>query len=169
MKKFNLLFAISIFILIFAASCGVYSFTGASIPPNAKTIDIAYFPNYAALVQASLSQKLTEKLKDKFANQTSLNLVNRNGDLHLEGAIIDYQTAPNAILANETAATNRLTITIKVKFVNNIEPKQNFETTFSRYADYASNKNLTTVEGTLIDEIVEMLVDDIFNKSVVNW
>lgn len=151
------------------SSCGVYSFTGASIPPEAKTISITNFPNKAQLVQPSLSQAFTEKLKDRFASQTNLNLIPRNGDLHIEGEIVGYSTEPVAITGAQTAALIRLKITVNVRFVNKYSPKDNYETTFSRYEDYPSSQNLSAVEDGLIALISEALVEDIFNKSVVNW
>lgn len=150
-------------------SCGVYSFTGASIPPQAKTISILNFPNKAELVQPSLSQVLTEKMRDRFTSQTSLNLVPRNGDLHLEGEIVGYSTEPVAIVAGQTAGFIRLKINVNVRFVNKYDSKSNFESSFSRYKDYSSTQDLRQVEDGLIDEISDELVDDIFNKSVVNW
>lgn len=151
------------------SGCRVYSFTGASIPPEAKSISIAAFPNKADLVQPALSQTFVEKLKDKFTSQTSLNLVPRNGDLHLEGEIAGYSTEPVAITGEQTAALIRLKITVNVRFVNKYSPKDNFESTFTRYEDYQSNLDLNTVEEGLITLISEALVEDIFNKSVVNW
>lgn len=151
------------------SGCGVYSFTGASIPPEAKTISIANFPNKAELVQPSLSQAFTEKLKDRFASQTSLNLIPRNGDLHIEGEIVGYSTEPVAITGAQTAALIRLKITVNVRFVNKYSPKDNYESVFSRYEDYPSSQNLSSVEDGLIVLISEALVEDIFNKSVVNW
>lgn len=154
---------------LFISGCGVYSFTGASIPVEAKTISIAAFPNKADLVQPALSQTFLEKLKDKFTSQTSLNLIPRNGDLHLEGEITGYSTEPVAITGEQTAALIRLKITVNVRFVNKYSPKDNFESTFTRYEDYQSNLDLNTVEEGLITLISEALVEDIFNKSVVNW
>lgn len=154
---------------LFFSGCGVYSFTGASIPVEAKSISIAAFPNKADLVQPALSQTFVEKLKDKFTSQTSLNLVPRNGDLHLEGEITGYSTEPVAITGEQTAALIRLKITVNVRFVNKYSPKDNFESAFTRYEDYQSNLDLNTVEEGLITLISEALVEDIFNKSVVNW
>ncbi|MGE4287480.1 MAG: LPS assembly lipoprotein LptE [Salinivirgaceae bacterium] len=157
--------------LILNTACSIkYSFTGASIPPGTETVSIAEFPNMAALVNPMLSNVLTEALKDKFMTQTSLQLVQQNGHLQFEGTIVDYNTKPMAIQAGtDQAAQNRLTITIKVKFVNEKDPKANFDTQFSRYEDYSSDQNLQDVEDSLIEVIVEQLVDDIFNKAVVNW
>ena len=149
--------------------CGIYSFNGASIPPEAKTVSIQYFPNYAPLVQPTLSQTLTDALQSKFTAQTRLTLVDKGGDLSFEGAITGYSTSPTAITSNETAALQRLTITVKVKFTNKLDSKQDFETTFTRYADYDATKSLSSVEDELIRQINEMLVDDIFNRAVVNW
>ncbi len=161
----HLTFLLSFFI----TGCGIYSFTGASISPEVKTISIHYFPNHAPLVQPSLSQTFTDALKDKFSSQTDLDLVPNKGDLNIEGEITGYSTQPIAIQGNQTAALNRLTITVKVKFTNKFDQKQNFETNFSRYEDYESSKNLSDVEETLNTQITNYLVEDIFNKAVVNW
>ena len=151
------------------SSCGVYSFTGASISPDVKTVSIAYFQNRASTIQPSLSQLFTEKMKDKFVSQTTLTLTNTPGDLQFDGSITDYFTQPMAIQGNEQAALNRLTINVKVKFVNTKDEKQSFETSFSRFADYDSRQNLALVENDLMNEICNQLVDDIFNKAVINW
>lgn len=153
-------------------SCEVtYSLSGASIPPEAKTISVQYFQNNAKLINPQLSQQLTDALKDKFVSQTSLNLVNGVGDLHFEGDITGYATKPMAIQNDDVAAVNRLTITIRVKYVNSKDPdsKFDFEKSFSRYEDYDSQNDLSAVEGDLTEKIIEQLVQDIFNESVVNW
>jgi hypothetical protein len=169
MKTYSIL-VFSLIILV-AGSCKInYSFTGASIPLGTETVSVSDFPNMAPLINPLLSNTFTEALKDKFMSQTSLQLVNYDGDLHFEGTIVNYNTRPMNIQAeSDQAAQNRLTIGIKVKFVNNIDTKANFETTFSRYADYSSDANLQDVENALVDEIIEQLIDDIFNKAVVNW
>lgn len=151
------------------SGCGIYSFTGASIPPEAKTVSIKYFPNNASLVEPTLSQIFTDALKDKFVSQTTLILVQKNGDLRLEGEITGYSTKPIAITGDQTAALNRLTITVKVKYVNTFDETKNFESSFNRYEDYPSSQNLSDVQETLITQINEMLIEDIFNKAVVNW
>lgn len=149
--------------------CHVYSFTGASISPDVKTFSVQYFQNRASLVQPALSQQFGEKLKDKFISQTTLTMVNTTGDLDFSGYISDYSTQPISIQSSQTAAQNRLTISVFVKFTNTKDPKLDFETTFSQFADYDSKQTLTSVETGLIKIINEKLVDDIFNKSVVNW
>ena len=159
----------ALILLASIAGCKVYSFTGASIPPEAETISIQTFPNNASLVNPTLSVRFTNALRDRFAQQTNLNLVDRGGDLRIEGDITDYKVRPKAIQANEVAASNQLIITVKVKYTNTIDESKNYETTFSRFQDYPSSDNLSSVEDQLVDEINEMLVDDIFNKAVVNW
>lgn len=148
-------------------SCGIYSFTGAEIV--GETISINYFNNKASLIQPTLSQVFTDALRDKFTSQSKLDLVTGDADLHLEGEIVGYSVSPIAIQANETAAKNRLTIQVNVRFTNKAKPKDNFEQTFTAFYDFDSNQNLSSVEADLIEEIVKRLVDDIFNKSVVNW
>ena len=150
-------------------SCGIYSFTGASIPAEANTVSVQYFPNNADLVQPMLSSTITNTLRDYFMNQTTLNEVPQNGDLAIEGEIIGYSTAPTAITGNQTAALNRLTITVNVRFFNKYDENKNFEQRFSQYEDYPSNMDLNSVQETLIETICEKLCEDIFNKAVVNW
>lgn len=166
MKRFG---PVLLAIVLLMESCGVYSFTGASISPEVKTFSVQYFSNRAQLVQPLLSQAITERIKERFIAQTNLRQIDREGDIRFEGYISDYRTAPVAIQGTETAALNRLTISVVVKFVNTKDTKQNFETTFTRYADYDSRKSLAEVETSLIDEVNRQLVDDIFNKSVSNW
>ena len=117
--------------------CGIYSFSGASIPAEAKTVSVDYFPNHAQLVNP------------------------------LE--ITDYKTMPVAITSGQTAAMNRLTITVRVRFSNRIDDTKDFEQTFSRYEDYPSDQDLNAVQESLTTTIVEQLVEDIFNKALVNW
>ena len=164
---------LTMLITLLLAGCKVkYGFTGATLSIDTKTISVAYFPNRAPIVYPSLSQDLTEKLKDKFISQTSLNMVSSDGDLSFEGEITGYETKPIAISGNQQtdrASLNRLTVTVKVKFVNMQDPKSNFDSQFSAYEDYSSDKGLDAVEGELVPLIIEKLIEDIFNRSVVNW
>lgn len=156
-------------LLMSVASCGIYSFTGASIPPEAKSVSIQYFPNQASLVEPTLSPIFTDVLRDKFTSQTNLEMVERNGDLAMEGMIVDYKTTPVAIQGDQTSALNRLTITIEVRFTNRYEPDKDFDTKFTQFIDYSSTADYNSVKSDLIDELSEMLADDIFNKAVINW
>lgn len=147
-----------------------YGFSGASIDYNeVKTYSVKFFPSYAPLAQPTLSQQFTEALRDILLNQTKLELIKEDGDLQYSGKITDYNTAPVGIQANEIAAQNRLTITIQITFVNTKDETKNFEQTISKYADYDSAKPLSEVEAALVEEINELLVQEIFNKSVSNW
>ncbi len=150
-------------------SCGIYSFSGASIPAEAKTVSVQYFPNNAQLVNPLLSNTITNALNDMFVNQTTLQSVAQNGDLALEGEITGYNTAPIAITGNQTAAMNRLTVTVNVRFTNKYDESKNFEQSFSQYQDYPSGQDLNAVQDILVEQIVEDLCQDIFNKAVVNW
>jgi len=146
-----------------------YSFTGASISPSVKSISISYLPNNALLVQPTLSRKLTEAIRDKFTNQSSLTLVGSNGDLNIEGEITGYTTEPVAITGEQQAALQRLKVTVNIRFTNKQDETQNFETSFSRFQDYNSKQRLADVEESLIEIINDELAQDIFNKAVVNW
>jgi hypothetical protein len=146
-----------------------YSFSGASISPQVKTVSIQYFQNRAPLVQPGLSQYITDALIDKCKAQTNLNFINGIGDVNFEGEISDYNTRPLTVAADAMAAMNRFTIAVKVKFTNAVEPELSFEQTFSRYEDYNSNLDLSAVEKEFSDKIIEMIVEDIFNQAFVNW
>ncbi|HBE41591.1 MAG TPA: hypothetical protein DDW27_10385 [Bacteroidales bacterium] len=146
-----------------------YSFSGASISPAVKTISIQYFQNRASLVQTGLSQNLTDALIDKCKAQTNLSFVNDIGDVNFEGEITDYNTRPLTVSADAQAATNRFTITVKVKFTNAVDPDLSYEQSFSRYEDYDSALSLGDVEDSLSRKIIELLIEDIFNKAFVNW
>lgn len=159
-----------IMLLLLAAGCRMsISLTGGTIDPRAKTVEITTFRNNASLVNPSLSQSFTTALKDKIQGQTPLTIVSTQGDYAIEGEITGYTVSPVAIQGNDTPAMNRLTVTVKVRFTNKFDETQNFEQTFSRYADYSSSRNLSSVENSLVEEINEALTNDIFNKAFVNW
>ena len=154
----------------FLLGCTVkYSTSGASISPEVKSVSVAYFENSAPIVKPGLSDQLTNALKDQFINQTDLEVVNGSGDLHFEGRIVDYKTEPASVSGDQKAVKNRLTIKINVKFTNSINSDNSYETSFSRFADYDSNKNLSSVQENLHKKIIDQLITDIFNKAVVNW
>lgn len=146
-----------------------YSLNGASIPAEARTVSVLYFTNNTALAPPTLSQQFTEAMKDICASQTKLGLVNKGGDLSFEGYISEYRTAPLAIQTNDQAALSRLTISVQVKYINKFDEKKNFETTFTRFADFNSTLSLASQEPTLIPLINKQLTEDIFNKAFNNW
>ena len=152
------------------AGCKVsYSFSGVNISPEVRTYSVEYFPNRAPVVQAQLSQEFTNSLMDKIQNNTSLDLASDGGDVSFSGEITGYETRPTAITGNETAARNRLTITVRVKYTNVVEPELDYDSSFSRYEDYDASQNLSDVENNLITLIVENLVEDIFNRAFISW
>ncbi len=159
---------------IIVNSCKIgYSFTGASISPEVKTVFIDFFTNRARVVNPMLSQTFTEQMKDKFVNETGLSMEREQGDLEFSGEITGYEVRPLSIQQSEQgrdfASMNRLTISVKVVFTNNKDHEQDFNTTFSAYYDWESTRSLNDVESDAVDVIVEQLVEDIFNKSVANW
>jgi len=169
-KQYSIHFIVFIFLIFIFEGCLTVSFTGGSVNPNAKTVYVATFPNNASLVNPNLSQVFTTALKDRVQSQTPLTIVDvKNADYVFEGAIMNYSISPIALQGNDVAAMNRLTISVRVTFKNKFEENLNFEQTFSRYSDYASTHNFTSIESGLMQEIVTALTEDIFNKAFVNW
>ncbi len=157
-------------LLPFFAACGIYSFTGTSISPDVKTVSIATIENRAMKVNPSLSNTITNALQDKFLRLTKLEMLEEGGDLEISGLITNYEVTPTAVTSNEIASQNRLTITVKITYVNNKDEKESFtDKSFAAFQDYDSNLSLDAVEATLCDDIVEILVEDIFNATVANW
>ncbi|PKP51113.1 MAG: hypothetical protein CVT92_13560 [Bacteroidetes bacterium HGW-Bacteroidetes-1] len=165
----HLLLVFSLLLIFTHQGCGVYSFTGASIPPEAKTFSVQQISNNALLVEPLLSSIFTTALRDKFMNQTNLTMTTVNGDLAFEGEITEYATTPVAIQSDQTAAMNRLTITVNIRFISKVDESKSFESKFTQYIEYPSNENLNSIKDGMIAEITEALVDNIFNKAVVNW
>jgi hypothetical protein len=163
------IFYITIVLLAFSG-CRFYSFTGGQYS-GAKTFSVDYIKPQTALATPAYAQRLTESLKDLLLSQSPLKFVEAEGDLQYGGVITGYSIAPQAIGAgtNETAALNRLSITVKITYINTIEPELNFEKTFMRFADYDSTQDLFAVEEELWRNINEQLTIEIFNNSVGNW
>lgn len=150
--------------------CGIYSFTGTSIQPDVKSIVIDFFEYKALRVNPSLANDMTEELKNKFRRLTHLEQVEENGDLEISGTITGYDVRAAAITANEVAAQNRLTVNVNINFTNNKHPEDNFENkSFSAYADYDSSNSLDAVESSLCAEIIEKIIEDVFNATVAQW
>lgn len=167
MKK-NLI-GLLLILLMLPLGCGVYSFTGGSTG-DAETIQIDYFPNTAILVEPTLSQSFTVALQDLFLRQTNLKLTDGGGDLYFEGEITQYRIIPIAATADQTAAQNRLTVAVRVRFYNRLKEEDNFEQTFSFYSDYDGSLQLTgSVLESAYDDIFERITQDIFNAAVAKW
>ncbi|MDD6103518.1 MAG: LPS assembly lipoprotein LptE [Bacteroidales bacterium] len=156
-------------LLTAAVSCGIYSFSGTSIQPDVKSLSVEYFENKALKVNPSLSSSLSDALIEKYRKLTPLDILSEMGDMNVAGEIINYDTKPMAVTKDEQASQNRLTIVVKIYFTNKLHPEEDFEKTFSAYADYDANEMLDAVEETLCEEIIEKLVEDIFNATVANW
>lgn len=157
-------------LILGTSSCGIYSFSGTSIQPDVHTITINYFEYRALQVNPTLSNDLTEALRQRFRQMTSLEQVDMDGDLEITGEVTGYTVSPSSVTADEVAAQNRLTVTVRVSFMNRKYPEDDFEgSTFSGYADYDSTQSLDAVQSTLCAEIIEKLVEDIFNATVAQW
>lgn len=153
---------------LFLQACNVYSFTGAAI--EGKTINVHFIENKARNIVPSLAATFTEKLRQRILSQTSLSQVNNdNTDYDIQGEITDYNVSVAAISGTDVSSKNRLTITVNIQYVNRKNEKNNFSTSFSRFADFNADQNIQTVETALISTISDQLADDIFNKAFVNW
>ncbi len=174
MKKYLPVLALCLCSIITAVcftACKItYKLNGASIDYTVtKSISIDYIPIKAALVYAPLAVTFNDKLQTKYVDQTQLQLVKNDGDLQLSGAITGYSLAPQAVKADAYAAQTRLTIKVKIKFVNKNNKTENFDKEFSAYRDFDASQLLTDVQDGLCNEMVEELVEEIFNATVANW
>jgi hypothetical protein len=152
-----------------AGGCGIYSFSGTSIQPDVETITINYFEYKAEKVNPALSNQITEDLRTQFRKMTRLEQVDMDGDLEIVGSITGYDVSAAAITADEVAARNKLTVTVKVSFTNRKYPEDDLEQSFTAYEEYDSTQSLDSVQDALCAEIVKKLVEDIFNATVAQW
>lgn len=167
MKKIG--FILCSLLLLSFQSCGVYSFTGADTGA-ATTFQVNYFQNSADIVEPGIDRIFTLRLQDLILGQTNLSLTNDGGDLIYEGEIIDYYVAPITATAQNTAAQNRLTISVNLRYFNTLDPEKNLERQFSFYYDYPANDNLVgPTLDTALDEIYTRITQDIFNATLTNW
>ncbi|MFM1772644.1 MAG: hypothetical protein RLZZ71_1786 [Bacteroidota bacterium] len=166
MKKYTV--GLLLMILLFT-SCEIrYSFSGGQFS-GAKTFSVSYLKPQTALASPTYSQRLTEDLKDVMLSQSPLSLSESNGDLQFEGSVTNYVVAPVAIQSNETASLTRLSITVKIKYTNTLEPDLNFEKSFTKFADFSATESLFAVQEDLWKQINEQLAQEIYNASVGNW
>ncbi|MFT5723849.1 MAG: hypothetical protein ACI9JN_000966 [Bacteroidia bacterium] len=150
-------------------SCGIYSLNGVTFPDTIKTVSIDFIENNAPIVAPNLSPTLTEKLRNKFLTQTSLNLVPENGDFAIAGSIVDYAVNPVGAADNSTASKNRLQISVKITMVSEKAPKLAFDQRFTQFEDFDASKSLADVEADMIESISDNLAQEIFNKAALNW
>ena len=157
--------------LLIATACSIsYKFNGASIDyTKVKSIMISDFTNQASYVNPTLAPEFTEELKDIYIRQTRLEQVTSNGDLALEGEVTGYDFTPMAVKEDALASQTRLTITVRVRYMNNTNPDEDFEQSFSAYREFDSNLMVQQVESSLCAEIIEEIVDQVYNATVANW
>jgi hypothetical protein len=167
--KKTIFYSVFLVVLFGAVSCSVrYSFTGGQFS-GAKTFSVDFFRPVTALASQTYAQRFTESLKDFILAQSPLTLVEKDGELRYEGSITDYRVTPVAIQGNETAASSRLSITIKVKYTNTLESDLNFEKSFTKFADFPADQDLFSAEEGLWTAINEQLTQEVYNSSVGNW
>jgi len=156
--------------LLLLSGCKItYSFSGTSIQADVNSITINFIEYRAPRVNPSLSNDLTEAIRNQFRRMTSLEQVDMDGDMELSGQITGYEVTAAAVTADEVAARNKLTVTVKIQFTDKKHPEENFDKSFSAYSEYDSTNTLDAVESSLCAEIIEKLVEDIFNASVAQW
>ncbi|MEQ9306794.1 MAG: LptE family protein [Marinoscillum sp.] len=164
-----------LFLIVGLWGCGVYSFTGASISPTVRTISIQTFYNNATLGPSNMSVIFTEAIKDYYQQNTSLTVVDDNGDLQLDGYISDYSVTPVSATSSgnsgeaDFAAQSRVTITVSCSYINTQDDEFDFDKKFSFFVDYDSDTDLASQEQAFVEEIFDQIILDIFNASVANW
>jgi Lipopolysaccharide-assembly len=167
MKKTIYILIASLFFLL--TSCGIYNFTGTG-KIDAKSFQVNTFQNVSELIEPGIDREFTLKLQDLIQNQTNLNLVPNDGDLTYEGEIVDYRVSPMTATADLTAAQNRLTITVLLRFSNKNKPEEDFEKRFSFFYDYPGDQQLVGSQlRTGLDEIFERITQDMFNETLAKW
>lgn len=169
-RKYIWLLISSVATICIAYSCKIsITLSGASIPENLNTFSVQYINNRAPLINPDLAQTLTEGLRDRIQNESRLALVVENGDIDFSGNITGYSTQPMAMKADAVSAETRLTVTVKIRCRNSKDPKKDWEQSFSAYQDYESDTNLNDIEAELVEQIVEELTQNIFNKAFADW
>lgn len=158
-------------VLAMAPSCRIsYKFNGAALDYNVyKTVNVGEFPIRAALVYPPLQQTFENELLNYIARNTRLQTVDSNSDLQLEGEITGYTLTPQAVTEDAYASRTRLTISVRVKYTDNINDKNDLDQTFSAYRDFDASQMLNDVQDELCSQISEELVDLIFNATLGNW
>ena len=172
----SIVFNCSFLFFLFLSSCGVYSFTGASISPEVKTISIQTFFNNAQLGPANMSNLFTEGLKDYFQQNTSLTIIDNEGHLQFDGYIDNYTLTPVGAGASgrsdqvDYAQLTRITIVVYATYTNVIDDTFNYEKRFSFFKDFDQEEvDLSSVEEEFVEEIFDQIIIDMFYESVANW
>ncbi len=154
-------------VVVGLSSC--YSFKGASLDTNLKTIQVSNIRMETAGGPANLSLEINEKLKEYFQRNTSLKMNNKNPDLLIEGSIVGYELTPQAPTGDDKAGLNRITLRVQFRLTNRLDEDKNFEQEFSFYQDFPQSQTLTQVEKALIPKLVDQIILDLFNKIAGDW
>ena len=167
-------FLLTIIISLLVISCGIYSFTGSSIPIGVETFQVDYFENTAggrpgSTIEPGLDRDFTIALQDLIVNQTSLNLVNQGGDIIYSGEIVDFSVTPMAATAEIKAAQNRLTMAVMDSYENILNEEDNIKKRFSFYYDFPGNLQVYDIKDAALEEIFERIIQDIFNETLAKW
>ena len=154
--------------------CGIYSFTGASIPPGVSTFQVNFFENQAgnrpgSTVEPGLDNEFTNALQDLIMNQTNLDLVTSDGQLIYEGEITEYSVTPMSATAQITAAQNRLKMSVAFRFINTKLEEDDFSKTSSFFYDFPAELQVFDVKDTAHKEIFDRITQDIFNDTLAKW
>ena len=162
---------LSAIVVALCSSCAIsFKFNGANIDySTTKSISVADFPNNAALVYPPLSSELSEIIRDQYVRQTRLQLNPRGGDLELEGEITGYELTQMSIAADSYSAETKLTLTVRVRFINNVRPEESFEKTYSAYQTFDSSRMLTDVQEELCATMIQEIAENIYNDTVAKW
>jgi hypothetical protein len=168
-SRTSVVWNMGLLVLLFMQSCGLYSFSGTSIPQEVKSFSVNYFENNAPINSPLLSQTITEGLKQKFISETNLSITEKDGDFDFSGEITSFVVAPVSAQSTDNAQLNRLTISMNVRLVCASDDKISFEQSFSNFQDFDATLNFSDVENDLVDEISTMLIQSIFNKAAINW
>lgn len=174
LKKYKLILLFNALIFSFLLpGCVTYSFTGTNIDPSIKTMSIQNFENNSGEGPSFLTNLVSEEFRTYFQRNSNLRLVPTGGDIEIQGQILSFNISPAAIQNNETlgdiAGANRLTIRLQVSYRNNKDPKQDFEQSFSSFADFPQDVNIAQIDERSIRQITERMVQDVFNKTLANW
>ena len=142
---------------------------GGTVNPDLETLAVEIFSNEAQIIVPYLSQEVTQQIQDRFLSQSRLTLTTGAADIVLSGSITRYTVLPVAISGTDQAAQNRLTIALKVKFENNVEPGDSWDQTFTGFVDFDASEDFSSIERERINEVLEQLTQDIFTKSIGKW
>ena len=170
----KLIYIISILFFIGLKSCGIYSFTGASIPPGVTTFQVNFFENQAgnrpgSTVEPGLDNDFTNALQDIIMNQTNLNLVSKDGQLIYEGEITEYSVTPMTATSQNTAAQNRLKMSVALRYFNSKNEDDDLKKTYSFFYDFPADLQVYDVIDSAHKEIFDRITQDIFNDTLAKW